>query len=280
MNEDRAALSMREKDLQRLAAFRLMDDDFFSETLDGKIEAVQYILNTILQRDDLQIISTKAQVEYRSATKRTIRIDIKAVDADRKVYDIEIQQEGGGTGAKRARYHSSMIDRDILGKGEDFNALVETYVIFIAEDDKFKKGLPLYHIERKITELDNALFGDGAHIIYVNGEFQDMGHPIGRLIHDFHCRDGREIVNPLLAQEVIYMKETEGGRDHMCKILEEMREEAAQEAAKEAAKVATQKTKYEIVSKMLKQGVSYDTISACTEMSIEDIQKLADKMPA
>jgi hypothetical protein len=99
-----------------------------------------------------------------------------------------------------------------------------------------------------------------------------MGHPIGRLMHDFHCQDGREIVNPLLAQEVIYMKESEGGRDHMCKILEDMREEAA--------KVATQKTKHEIVSKMLKQGVSYDTISACTEMSIDDIRKLADKMPA
>jgi uncharacterized protein YerC len=72
------------------------------------------------------------------------------------------------------------------------------------------------------------------------------------------------------------MKESEGGRDHMCKILEDMREEAA----REAAKVATQKTKYEIASKMLKQGVSYDTISAYTEMSIEDIQKLAEKMSA
>jgi hypothetical protein len=280
MNEDRAALSMREKDLQRLAAFRLMDDDFFSETLDGKIEAVQYILNTILQRDDLQIISTKAQVEYKSAIKRSIRIDIKALDADRKVYDIEIQQEGRGTGAKRARYHSSMIDRDILGKGEDFNALVETYVIFIAEDDKFKKGLPLYHIERKITELDNALFGDGAHIIYVNGEYQDMGHPIGRLMHDFHCRDGREIVNPLLAQEVIYMKESEGGRDHMCRILEEMREETAREAKAEGKAEGKVEAKKEIVSKMLKQGLTVETISEYTEMSIEDIRILAEKMSA
>jgi hypothetical protein len=102
----------------------------------------------------------------------------------------------------------------------------------------------------------------------VNGEFQDMGHPIGRLMHDFHCRNGREIVNPLLAQEVIYMKETEGGRDHMCRILEDMRKETAQN------------TKNEIVSKLLKQGISYDTISACTEMSIEDIRKLAEKTPA
>jgi hypothetical protein len=239
MNEDNStSLSMREKDLQRLASLRLIDDDFFSEALDGKIEAIQYILNTILQRDDLRIIDSKAQVEYKSATKRSIRIDIKAVDADRKVYDIEIQQSGQRAGAKRARYHSSMINRDLLGKGDDFKDLVETYVIFITEDDKFKKGLPLYHIERKITELDNALFGDGAHIIYVNGEFQDMGHPIGRLMHDFHCRDAREIVNPILALEVIYMKESEGGREKMCRILEEMREEAAQIAREEGRELA------------------------------------------
>jgi hypothetical protein len=68
---------------------------------------------------------------------------------------------------------------------------------------KFKKGPHLYHIERKITELDNALFGNGAHIIYVLGEFQDMGHHIGRLMHDFHFRDASGKVNSLLAQEVI-----------------------------------------------------------------------------
>jgi hypothetical protein len=272
MNEDNStSLSMREKDLQRLASFRLMDDDFFSETLDRKVEAVQYVLNTILQREDLQIIDTKAQVEYRSATKRSIRIDIKAVDSDGKVYDIEIQRSDQGIGAKRARYHSSMIDRDLLGKGDDFNDLVETFVIFINEEDKFKKGLPLYHIERKITELDNALFEDGAHILYVNGEFQDMGHPIGRLMHDFHCRDGREIVNPLLAQEVIYMKETEGGRDHMCKILEDMREEAAREAKAEA--------KNEMIFKMLMQGLPIETISVCADIPVEDVRGLATKTP-
>jgi predicted transposase/invertase (TIGR01784 family) len=239
MNEDNSIfLSMREKDLQRLATFRLMDDDFFSEALDRKTEAVRYVLNTILHRNDLQIIYTKAQVEYKSAIKRSIKIDIKAIDSDRKVYDIEIQRSDHGVGAKRARYHSSMIDRDLLGKGDDFNDLVESYVIFITEEDKFKKGLPLYHIERKITELDNALFGDGAHIIYVNGEFQDTGHPIGRLMHDFHCSDAKDILNPILAQEVVYLKETEGGRNHMCRILEEMREEAAQIAREEGRELA------------------------------------------
>ena len=35
---------------------------FFSEALDGKIEAVEYILNTILERDDVKVKSAKSQV--------------------------------------------------------------------------------------------------------------------------------------------------------------------------------------------------------------------------
>ena len=51
-----------------------------------------------------------------------------------------------GSGVKRARFHSSMIDRTLLSKGEDFEDLVDTYVIFITENDKFGKGILLCHI--------------------------------------------------------------------------------------------------------------------------------------
>ena len=56
---------MNEKDLQMLKELRLMDDDFFSEALDGKIEAVEYIINTILERNDIKVKSTK----HRLSTK-------------------------------------------------------------------------------------------------------------------------------------------------------------------------------------------------------------------
>lgn len=99
---------MNEKDLQMLKELRLMDDDFFSEALDGKIEAVEYILNTILERDDIKVKSTKAQVEYKSATKCSIILDIQAEDANGKIMDIEIQRSDRGSGVKRARFHSSI----------------------------------------------------------------------------------------------------------------------------------------------------------------------------
>lgn len=257
---------MNEKDLQMLKELRLMDDDFFSEALDGKIEAVEYIINTILERNDIKVKSTKAQVEYKSATKRSIILDIQAEDANGKVIDIEIQRSGRGSGVKRARFHSSMIDRTLLSKGEDFEDLVDTYVIFITENDKFGKEIPLYHIERRIEEMDYAVFGDGTHIIYVNGEYRNMEHPIGSLMHDFNCKEAKDIVNPLLAEEVRYLKETEGGRSQMCKAMEEMRKEAVH------------KNTVELALKMLARGRdSLEEIAEMTGLPLDEVRKLAKK---
>ena len=265
---------MNEKDLQMLKELRLMDDDFFSEALDGKIEAVEYIINTILERNDIKVKSTKAQVEYKSATKRSIILDIQAEDANGKVIDIEIQRSDRGSGVKRARFHSSMIDRTLLSKGEDFEDLVDTYVIFITENDKFGKGIPLYHIERRIEEMDYAVFGDGTHIIYVNGEYRNIEHPIGSLMHDFNCKEAKDIVNPLLAEEVRYLKETEGGRSQMCKLLEEMRKEVAVEAEAKGKAETTKK----LALKMLARGRdSIEEIAEMTGLSLEEVRELAKK---
>lgn len=262
---------MNEEDLQRIKELRLMDDDFFSEALDGKVEAVEYILNTILERADIKVKSTKAQVEYKSATKRPITLDIQAEDADGKLVDIEIQRSDKGAGVRRARYHSSMIDRTLLSKGEEFEDLVDTYVIFITENDKYGKGIPLYHVERKITELNDELFGDGAHILYVNGEYRNMEHPVGSLMHDFNCKDAKDMVNPLLAEEVRYLKETEGGQKQMCRLLEEMREEAAAEARAEGKAEG----KVSDAIKMLVKGYSIEEIMEITDLPLEEVQELA-----
>ena len=263
----------KENDLQRIKELRLMDDDFFSEALDGKTEAVEYILNTVLERDDIKVKSTKAQVEYKSAAKRSIKLDIQAEDVHGRLMDIEIQRSDRGSGVRRARFHSSMIDRTLLSKGEDFEDLVDTYVIFITEKDKFGMGVPLYHIERRIKEMDHALFGDGAHILYVNGEYRNLEHPVGSLMHDFNCKDAKDMVNQLLAEEVRYLKETEGGRSQMSRILEEMRNEVAEKAKAEGNHEKAVSTSL----KMLARGRdSMEEIAEITGLSLEEVRKLAD----
>lgn len=262
-----------ERYLEKIAGLRLMDDDFFSEALNEKIAPVEYILHTILERTDIRVQRTEAQVEYKSATKRSIKLDIRAVDAEGRVMDVEVQRAEKGASVRRARFHSSVIDRTLLEKGEDFDKLADTYVIFITEKDHFRAGLPLYHVERKITELDDAEFGDGAHIIYVNGEFRDLNHPVGRLMYDMNCTDADEMLNPLLAEEVRYLKETNGGRMQMCRAFEEV--------ALEAAKEAEDKTKRETALNLIALNqMSIEMIAKCVGLPVEEVRALAGKKPA
>ncbi len=49
--------------------------------------------------------------------------------------------------------------------------LPETYTIFITEKDFYDRGEPVYPIER-MNLVTGSAFGDGEHILYVNGEYQ------------------------------------------------------------------------------------------------------------
>ncbi|MDR0963128.1 MAG: hypothetical protein LBM60_00740, partial [Clostridium sp.] len=122
----------------------------------------------------------------------------------------------------------------------------------------------IYHIERKITELDNALFGDGSHILYVNGQFQDLEHPIGRLMHDFVCTDPNQILHPVLADEVRYYKETEEGKSHMCASMEKMRNEAALKAKAEGIAEGAAKERLRALRNLMES----------TSMSVEQAMKV------
>ena len=160
-----------------------------------------------------------------------------------------------GAGARRARFHGSMIDRDLLGKGKDFYELPESFVIFITENDKYARGVPIYHIERRIEEHDNALFGDGMHILYVNGEYQDVETPVGRLMHDFYCMKSEDMYSKVLADEVKYLKETA--------------ERVAEEKAKDTARMPLTLNK-----------LSHEEISRSTGLSIEVVEELATQKTA
>ena len=83
-----------------------------------------------------------------------------------------------------------------------------------------KLGLPLYHVERMVQE-SGALFGDGAHIIYVNGSYKNDSDPVGKLMHDFRCTSAVDMFYQELAKSVRHFKETEGGRSQMSKVMEE-----------------------------------------------------------
>lgn len=131
----------------------------------------EFLLQIILQRHDLKVQSAQGQYDIKNLQGRSIRLDILAVDTNNRSYNIEIQRSDRGASAKRARYNSSLIDANITEAGDKYDALTETYVIFITENDVLKAGLPIYHIDHIIQETGEP-FGDEAHIIYVNSQSQ------------------------------------------------------------------------------------------------------------
>ena len=95
----------------------------------------EFLLQIILQRHDLKVQSVQGQYDIKNLQGRSIRLDILAVDTNNRTYNIEIQRSDRGAGAKRARYNSSLIDANITEAGDKYDALTETYVIFITEND-------------------------------------------------------------------------------------------------------------------------------------------------
>lgn len=197
----------------------LFDDDFMSLVLDD-IDCVELILRIILDDQDIRISRVLSQKEVKNIKGKSIRADIIAEGIDGTYYNIEVQRENSGGIARRARYNSSMVDMSVLEPGNQYSQLPKVHTIFIMERDIFHQELPLYHCQRMIEEMDEPL-NDGSYIIYVNGSRCDDTR-LGRLMHDFHCQEWREMEYPELARRVRYYKEKEG-REKMCEVWERIK---------------------------------------------------------
>lgn len=131
----------------------LFDDDLMSRVFDKNIEATELILRIILERD-IKVIHVDGQDELKNheVGGRNITLDVHALEENGEEIDIEVQGNAAGANVKRARYHSSMLDSRMLREGQDFKKIKNSYVIFVYRHDKYKKGLPLYHIDRYVKE--------------------------------------------------------------------------------------------------------------------------------
>ena len=222
-----------QEDLQRLRGFRLLDDDFLTKCFEGDTASIELVLQIVLEKPDLKVLDVRTQVFVENLLNRSVRLDILATDSTGAKLNVEVQRSDKGAGRKRARYNSSMMDANLLKKGEDFDKLPETWVIFITENDVMGKGLPLYPIERCFLGTGER-FEDGSHILYVNGAYRG-DTPIGKLMHDFSCTDAADMYYGILADRVRFFKESKEGIEIMCRAMEDMRNQTLKEGMKEVA---------------------------------------------
>ena len=267
---ERSAHVMNPEYLAVIENFRLMDDTFMSKCLENAPECIELILQIILRKKDLKVVKSQTEYPIKSLQGRGVRFDVFARDSKGREYDIEIQRADKGAEPKRARYNSALMDANALKSGEDFSKLRDTYVIIITENDVLGGGKDVYEIERTIRQMRGKKFGDGTHIIYVNGATRSETE-IGKLVHDLLCRDAAEMYFDLLRKRVSEFKNSEEGRHYMCKAMERIKSEGKREGKRE--------TMLAMAKRLLANGkLMLKEIAECTGLSLVQVKKLQAEM--
>ena len=262
----------RQKFLEVLKGFRLLDDNFMTAAFQGSLECIDLVLQIVLRKPEVKATKAVTQDTLKNLHGRSVRLDIHAF-ADDKEINVEIQRGGKGAGEQRARYHGSIMDANVLLPGEDYENLPESYVIFITETDVLGDGLPIYTIERIIKENGKS-FHDGSHIIYVNSSITDENTSLGRLMHDFRCTKADDMYYPVLAERVRYLKENEEGVATMCEAMEKLTKEARAYGVAQGIEQGIEQGKVDIVLGMLRDKLPLETISRISKFSLERVQEL------
>lgn len=237
--------------------------DIFMRNVFKKQECTEYVLQVIMGKSELKVIDQILQKDYKNLQGRSAILDCVATDSEGEHFNIEIQQDTEGATPKRARYHSALLDMNILNPGQDFSELPETYVIFITKDDILDYDFPIYHIERIIAEADGR-FHDGSHIIYVNSKKQENTE-LGRLMHDMHCKNADEMYSKILAQRVYELKETQEGMNNMCQEMDQI--------YKEGIGTGELKKARETAISLAELGISVDIIAQAIKVNINIVQE-------
>ena len=215
-------------DLEKLALMRPMDDDLMRMMFRNNMPLAQMVLRILTGINDLVLTDNKTQYDLKHLLgARSICLDVFASDSKGVKYDLEIQRADKGASPKRARYHSSALDTELLFVNEDFENLPTTYTIFITENDVRGGSRASYFFERRDTETNEPL-GDDEYILFINGAYNNKNDnsDLAKLIHDFGCTKPSEMYFSEMSESARKYKETEEGVSEMCKMMEDMRNNA------------------------------------------------------
>ena len=147
-----------------------------NDFLFGKVMQDAALCKELLQRilPDLKI----NHVEYPELQKtikedfdaKGIRLDAYVNDGKGTVYDIEMQAVTSKYLPGRTRYYQSMIDLQLVDKGQDYDTLNNSYIIFICLSDLFGKNRYMYTFENVCKEDSEVMLNDGAKKVFLNAD--------------------------------------------------------------------------------------------------------------
>ncbi|AIN92787.1 Rpn family recombination-promoting nuclease/putative transposase [Treponema putidum] len=101
---------------------------------------------------------------------KSIRFDVLVQTENGKFYDVEMQVSNEKNIPKRMRFYQAAIDISFLDKGNSYNNLNDSFIIFICTFDAIGKNKSVYTFENICIEDKNTSLQDGTKKIIINSE--------------------------------------------------------------------------------------------------------------
>ena len=166
-------------------------------------ELIEVLLDVKVR--DIEYIKSQETKDI-SLNSKGIRLDVYVEDDNNTVFDLEMQTTVNRNLPKRGRYYQGLIDQTLIGKGEDYDKLKKSYIIFICLNDPFKANLSRYTFRKVCKEDGSIIFDDDTEMVFLNAS--------GR----------REGISDRLQSFLDYLKTAEATDDFTTQVEEKVRE--------------------------------------------------------
>ncbi len=228
-----------------------------------------------------------------TADAKSVRLDVYVKDAANTVYNIEMQPTKRGHLPKRSRYYQGMIDLELIEKGELYDKLKRSYVIFICRFDLFGKNRCIYTFENRCIEDMDVALGDETVKVFLNskGDMEQIDQNLKAFlmyVNNHDVENENDFVD-MIKREVAQIKANkEWRREYMTLFmrlqenLEEGRKEGLREGRKEGRKEGLREGRNEgetikVISqirKKLARNISEEDMADMLEEELEYIRKI------
>ena len=169
----------------------ITDAFMFAKVMSNK-EICKPVLEQILNIKirDIEYLDYEETIQIAPGSK-SIRLDIYVEDDKNTVFNLEMQTTNYEELPKRSRYYQDIIDLKLIEKGQAYDILKTSYVLFICTFDFFEKNRSIYEFENICVDDSDIKLNDGTHKIFLNtkGNRDGISEELQMLLDYF---DGRE----------------------------------------------------------------------------------------
>ena len=156
--------------VKRFEDLTLQDDFMFCKVMQNEglcktlIEMI--LFNTI---GKITYISVQHSINTYEQAK-SVRFDVLIQTENGNFYDVEMQVSNEKNIPKRMRFYQAAIDISFLDKGNFYNDLNDSFIIFICTFDAIGKNNPVYTFENICLEDKNISLQDGTKKVIINAD--------------------------------------------------------------------------------------------------------------